>query len=153
MAQTLDEKYNRKLLKMLMRSKKMQTIYNRVIEPYMNERPEHINVKDWIDYYIFRTHERYIKSFKVLETFKIPGLYWYKQEKYIPGYGPRQVVKGSIVYVRYDRKEPKVVDVEAKVAQGTVMHVYRMTLIEWQQIKNNYLMTYHDWVKRNNENK
>lgn len=103
--------------------------------PVLKIKPDNVDLKDWVERVLFHIHERIIKTYIVVESFYMPGLYYWLPTKPIQGYGRRGIKIGTELVVRTDSTRPDVVDVETITKVRENPRVFRLSPAEFRQIK------------------
>jgi hypothetical protein len=122
-----------------LRSGPIAEIARLFILPIMKACPHEVELNKWVEI-IFGAKERTICQYEVQKKFVVPGMYYLKPGIPIPGYkgfGRRTVHYGSRIWVRWDKKFPNRVDLEAQMGSGRISHVFQLTQREWEHIKLN----------------
>lgn len=118
------------------RTNPLHKIYRFFLHIIVNQKPEHINTEEWLEY-VFGVDDRIIRRYIVQTEFKMPGGYLVTSNKPVYGYGNRNINIGQELWVRFDRDNPNRVDVEVTKTTRLKSKVFRLTAKNWRDIERN----------------
>lgn len=123
-----------------------QYIFNKFIQPFIQYKPPAMPFIAYINNVLFHLHERSIREYRVLNSFKMPGLYRKAPLVSIQYYGRRDVTPEDRLWVRRDITEPDRIDVEVQFQDETddsPENVFLLTEKEFKSIS--FLIKPFNW--------
>lgn len=98
-------------------------------------KPEGVEIGSWLEM-MFGLHEREIIQYQSNRAFVVPGFYKPVPHLRIAGSKiPRTVPQGQRVWLRFDRKYPNAIDLEAPIAHGNEPRIFQITRDDWNHLK------------------
>lgn len=118
----------------------LREIFDLFIKPLVNKygyrKMNEIVFMEWL----FDVENRQITRWKVKKPFTIPGLLYVAGAVKVQGIGYRELKPDTILWVRSDRRNPDLIDVEFQGGQGGAEQVFGLTASEWKKIQHNLIV-------------
>ena len=100
------------------------------LTPLLHYRPEHMGIRDWLDY-LFGTSYRDIYKYTAVKSFDIKGTAMTKFGVRTSSWGFRKIKVGDECFVRTDTRTPDRIDMEVLIGVGKRSRVFELTKLQW----------------------
>ena len=118
----------------------LREIFDLFIKPIVNKygyrKMNEMVFMEWL----FDVENRQITRWKVAKPFTIPGLMYVAGAVKVQGIGYRELKPDTILWVRSDRRNPNLIDVEFNGGQGAAEQVFALTKDEWTLVQRNLII-------------
>lgn len=116
----------------------MSKIFDKLVkwffQPIVDARPPNFDVEAWL-HQIFHTRTRHIEKYRVLESFKLPGLFMEAALVRREGLGNRLMNRGQILWVRTDDTIHDFIEIEPEPKDEQYTQVFRLESHQWMAIR------------------